>query len=166
MITKVWERALYVASLKDAAQLASANLMKIAAVLSLCPEQIEQRSPGIHYMRLPIADAQPISARQFEEILAALERGLQPGSLLVHCVAGFSRSPILASAWMDRRGDLGLEAALREIAAIRTIDPIHKGASGQTMKDANDDSPPAASPNGGRPRARSSVVEDCWLPPR
>lgn len=123
MITKVWAWALYVGSLKDAAQLASANPMKIAAVLSLCPEQIEQRSPSIHYMRLPIADAQPISARQFEEIMAAIERGLQRGGLLVHCVAGYSRSPILAAAWMDRRGSLGFEAALREIAEIRTIDP-------------------------------------------
>lgn len=123
MITKVWKRALYVGSLKDAAQLASANPMKIAAVLSLCPEQIEPRSPSIHYMRLPIADAQPISARQVEEIMAAIERGLQRGGLLVHCVAGYSRSPILASAWMDRRGCLGFEAALREIAEIRTIDP-------------------------------------------
>ena len=123
MMTRVWERAFYIGSLKDADQLASANPMKIAAVLSLCPEQIEQRSQSIHYVAVPIADAQPISALQFEEIMAAIEQGLQRGSLLLHCVAGFSRSPILAAAWMDTRGYLDFEAALREIAAVREIDP-------------------------------------------
>jgi len=124
MTTKVWKRALYIGSLKDAEQLASAHPVNIAAVLSLCPEEIERRNKNIHYMRVPIPDAQPISTRQFEEVMAAIERGLRRGNLLVHCAAGFSRSPILAAAWMHHCGYLNFEAALQEIGRLRpTIDP-------------------------------------------
>jgi protein-tyrosine phosphatase len=123
MITKVWKRALYIGSSKDAEQLASANPMQIATVLSLCPEQIERRIKTIHYMRVPIADSQPISAWQFEEIMVAIERGLQRGNLLIHCVAGFSRSPIMSAAWMDRCGYASIDKSLAEIAELRDIDP-------------------------------------------
>jgi atypical dual specificity phosphatase len=124
MITMVWKRELFIGSLNDAEHLASANPMKIAAVLSLCREQIERKSETIHYLRIPIADAQPISTRQFEEIMAAIEQGLGQGNLLIHCVAGFSRSPIMAAAWMHRCGYLNFEAALEEIGSLRpSIDP-------------------------------------------
>jgi protein-tyrosine phosphatase len=124
MMTRVWERELFIGSLTDAEQLASVNPKKIAAVLSLCPEEIGRKSETIHYLRIPIADAQPISTRQFDEIMAAIEQGLQRGHLLIHCVAGFSRSPIMAAAWMHRCGCLNFEAALQEIGRLRpTIDP-------------------------------------------
>jgi protein-tyrosine phosphatase len=123
MMTRVWDR-LYLGSLKDAEHLAAANTTAITAVLSLCSEEIMRRSRTIDYMHIPIADAQPISARQFEEIMAAIERGLQRGNLLIHCAAGFSRSPIVAAAWMHRCGYLNFEAALQEIADLRpSIDP-------------------------------------------
>lgn len=124
MMTRVWERAVFVGSLKDADDLATANPKMIAAVLSLCPEEIERKNQDIHYMRLSIPDAQPISTHQFGEIMAAFEHGLQRGNLLIHCAAGYSRSPILAAAWMHRNGYLNFEAALQQIARGRsTIDP-------------------------------------------
>ena len=124
MITRVWERTLYVGSLKDAEQLASANPMKIAAVLSLCSEEIERKNQSIDYMRVPIPDAQPMSTRQFSAIMAAIRQGLRRGNLLIHCAAGYSRSPIMAAAWMHRCGYFNFEAALEEIGRLRpTIDP-------------------------------------------
>ena len=123
MMTRVWERALYIGSSKDAEQLASANPMQIATVLSLCPEEIERKSETIRYPRIPIADAQPISTRQFEEIMAAIEQGLGRGNLLIYCVAGFSRSPIVAAAWMQRCGYASIDKSLAEIAELRDIDP-------------------------------------------
>jgi len=123
MTTKVWERKLFVGSLKDAEQLASANPMKIAAVLSLCSEEIERRNPSIRYMRVVIPDAQPIPKQQFKEIMGAIEDGLRRGNLLLHCAAGFSRSPIIAAAWMHRRGYDRVAAALAEMARLRDIDP-------------------------------------------
>jgi protein-tyrosine phosphatase len=97
--------------------------MQIATVLSLCPEEIEQRIKTIHYMRVPIADSQPISTRQFDEIMAAIEQGLQRGNLLIHCAAGFSPSPIMSAAWMDRCGYASIDKSLAEIAEVRDIDP-------------------------------------------
>lgn len=123
MMTRVWERALFLGSLKDAEQLSSVNPRKIAAVLSLCPEEIKRKSETIHYMRVPIADSQPISPRQFGEIMAAIEQALRRGNLLIHCGAGFSRSPIMAAAWMDRCGYASIDKSLAEIAELRDIDP-------------------------------------------
>jgi len=124
MISRVWERAVFIGSLKDAEELASVNPMKIAAVLSLCPEEIGQKNPRVRYTRFPIADSQPISKQQFEQIMSAIKQGLRRGNLLIHCAAGYSRSPILAAAWMHRCGYLDFEVALQEIARLRpTIDP-------------------------------------------
>jgi atypical dual specificity phosphatase len=124
MMTAVWQRALYVGSLKDAEQLGSTNPMKIASVLSLCSEEIERKNPTVHYTRVPITDAQPISAQEFDEIMSAIDQGLRRGNLVMHCAAGYSRSPIMAAAWMHRYGYLDFETALQEIARLRpTIDP-------------------------------------------
>ena len=123
MLTKV-SAGLYIGSLKDAEQLASANPVNIAAVLSLCPDEIQQKSKRVHYMRVSISDAQPISTPEFEEVMSAIEHGLRQGKLLIHCAAGYSRSPILAAAWMHRCGYLNFEAALKQIGRLRpTIDP-------------------------------------------
>ena len=123
MITRAWER-LYLGSLKDAERLAFNNSMGITAVISLCPEGSSPIPPGITYVKIPIADAHPISTEQFEEIMSAIEQGLHRGNLLMHCAAGFSRSPILAAAWMHRCGYLNFESALEEIGRLRpTIDP-------------------------------------------
>lgn len=124
MITKVWERALYVGSLKDAEQLGSANPMGITDILSLCPEEVLHRADNISYVSIPIADACPISARQFEAVMAAIAAHIRKGTVLLNCGAGMSRSAILAAAWMHRCGYLNFEAALQEIANLRpTIDP-------------------------------------------
>ena len=123
MITRVWER-LHLGSLKDAERLAFDNSMGITAVISLCPEEILPSAQGIAYVKIPIADAQPISTQQFDEIMESIEQGLRRGNLLIHCAAGFSRSPIVAAAWMHRCGYLNFEAALQEIGRLRpTIDP-------------------------------------------
>jgi protein-tyrosine phosphatase len=97
--------------------------MQIAAILSLCPEEIVRRIKTIHYMRVPVVDSQPISKQQFEEVMSAIEQGLQRGNLLIHCVAGFSRSPIVAAAWMNRYGYASIDESLAEIAKLRDIDP-------------------------------------------
>jgi protein-tyrosine phosphatase len=123
MMTRVWDR-LNVGSLKDAEQLASANPMGITTVVSLCPEEVLHRADNISYVSIPIADACPISARQFEAVMAAIAAHIRKGTVLLSCAAGMSRSPILAAAWLDRYGYLNFEAALQEIADLRpTIDP-------------------------------------------
>ena len=121
-MTKIWER-IYVGSLKDAEQLARSNPRRIATVVSLCKDQATQRAPKVIYMHIPIADARPISEQKFEDIMFAITLGLRQGNLLVHCLQGMNRSPIMIAAWMDRCGYAGIEQSLSEIAKLRDLAP-------------------------------------------
>ena len=121
-MTKIWER-LYLGNLKDAEQLARSNPQRITTVISLCREQAIHRSPKITYIHIPIPDSRPISAQRFEDVMYAMAIGLRRGNLLVHCLAGMSRSPILIAAWLHRCGYAGIDKALSEIAELRDIAP-------------------------------------------
>ena len=121
-MTQIWER-LFVGSLRDAELLARSNPRRIATVVSLCKDQATQRAPKLIYMHIPIADARPISEQTFEDIMFAITLGLRQGNLLVHCLQGMNRSPIIISAWMDRCGYAGIEKALSEIGKLRELAP-------------------------------------------
>ena len=121
-MTKIWER-LFLGSLKDAEQLARSNPQRITTVVSLCRQQAVHRTPKITYIHIPIPDARPISAQKFENIMYAMAIGLRRGNLLVHCLEGRNRSPILIAAWMHRCGYAGIDKALSELAALRDLAP-------------------------------------------
>jgi protein-tyrosine phosphatase len=119
-MTRIWER-LYLGSLKDAAQLAVENPYGITAVVSLCSQKVPRKAKGVSYTRIAIVDSGPISARQFDAVMAAIGQGVRHGKLLIHCVAGVNRSPIMAAAWLHRCGCLNLVAALLAITERRPI---------------------------------------------
>jgi hypothetical protein len=96
LITKVWER-LHIGGLEDGERLNSDNPAHITTVVSLCPEPLPQ-AQGIAYVRIPITDAQPISAEKFEKIMKTLTEQISSGTVLLVCAAGMSRSPIIAAA--------------------------------------------------------------------
>ena len=121
-MTKIWER-LFLGSLKDAEQLARSNPQRITTVVSLCRQQAVHRASKITYIHIPIPDARPISAQKFEDIMYAMAIGLRRGNLLVHCLEGMNRSPILVAAWLHRCGYAGIDKALSEIAALRDLAP-------------------------------------------
>lgn len=121
-MTKIWER-IYLGSVKDAELLARSNPERITTVVSLCQEQIVHRAPKITYFQIPIWDTRPISAQKFEDIMYAIAVGVRRGNLLVHCLAGKSRSPILVAAWLDRCGYAGIDNALSQIAELRDLAP-------------------------------------------
>jgi protein-tyrosine phosphatase len=122
-MTRIWER-LYLGSLNDAARLAAENPFGITAVLSLCSRKVPHKASRISYTRIPIAESRPISARKFEDVMGAISQGVRHGNLLIHCVGGMNRSPIMTAAWLHRCGCLNLVAALFEIDKRRpTIDP-------------------------------------------
>jgi atypical dual specificity phosphatase len=121
-VTRIWER-IYLGDLKDAQQLARSNKQRISTVISLCREQSVNKAPKITYIHIPIPDSRPISAQKFEDILFAIAIGVRRGNLLVHCLAGMNRSPILIAAWLHRCGYAGIDKALAEIADLRDIAP-------------------------------------------
>jgi len=53
----------------------------------------------------------------------AMAIGVRRGNLLVHCLEGMNRSPILIAAWLHRCGYAGIDKALSEIAALRELAP-------------------------------------------
>ena len=119
-ITKIWER-LYLGSLNDAAQLAGENPFGITAVVSLCSHKVPREAKGVSYARIVIAESSPISARQFDAVMAAIAQGVRHGKLLIHCAGGVNRSPIMAAAWLHRCGCLNLVEALLAIKERRPI---------------------------------------------
>lgn len=121
-VTRIWER-IYLGNVKDAELLARSNPQRIATVISLAREQTVSRVPTITYIHLAIPDSRPISAQKFEDIMFAMAIGVRRGNLLVHCLAGMSRSPILIAAWMQRCGYAGIDKALSEIAEQRELAP-------------------------------------------
>jgi protein-tyrosine phosphatase len=121
-VTTIWER-IYLGSLKDAERLGRSNPQRIATVVSLCREQAVRRAAKITYIHIPIADSGPISAQKFEDIMFAIAVGVRRGNLLVHCLQGMNRSPILIAAWLDRCGYAGIDKALAQIAELRDLAP-------------------------------------------
>lgn len=123
MITRIWHR-LSVGSLEDARRLASSNPSGIRTVLSLCPGEIAPRDDRIEYVQIPIGDSQPICPKQFDQIMAEIAKSVRRGPVLVHCLEGISRSPLMCAAWMHAVGYKHIDAALAEIADLRSaIDP-------------------------------------------
>jgi len=115
---------LFVGGIKDAAGLATDNSAGITAVISLCAEEVVPKRRDAKYVRIPIDDDRPISLPQFEAVMSAIAEHVRNGKVLLHCVGGMSRSPILAASWMHRCGYLHIESALLEIAELRpVIDP-------------------------------------------
>ncbi len=121
-MTRIWER-IYLGGLKDAELLARSNPQRIVTVVSLAREEAANRAPAITYIHIPIPDSRPISAQKFEDIMFAMAIGVRRGNLLVHCLAGMSRSPILIAAWLHRCGYAGIDKALSEIAELREVAP-------------------------------------------
>lgn len=120
MITRIWHR-LSVGSLEDARRLAPANPLGIKTVVSLCPGEVTRRDGRIEYVQTPIADSQPVCSKQFDQIMVTIARSVRQGAVLVHCLEGVSRSPLVCAAWMQRCGYASIDASLADIADLRPI---------------------------------------------
>jgi predicted protein tyrosine phosphatase len=112
MITKVWER-LYVGDSKAAERLAVENPLGINAIITLCPEPIRSKNPKINYIHIPMPDG-AVEPEILDSVVNAIAIQIRKGKLLLHCSAGFSRSPCMAAMW-------SFDEALNEIARLRSV---------------------------------------------
>ena len=119
-MTRIWER-LYIGSRDDAEGLYMSNPSSITTVVSLCEKCVLLRNPSINYVHIPIVDATPLGAGQFEAFINAVAGSICGGAVLLHCGAGMSRAPIMAATWMHCCGYKNIDAALEEIARLRPI---------------------------------------------
>ncbi len=119
-ITRVWER-LFLGSIADAEAIAKSNPHQITAVLTLCSQAPRGRAVDVEYVHFPITDDRPIPAGLLNTIFLALFKHIRSGRVLVHCVAGSSRSPIIVAAWMKIVGYKSIEECMSEIVRLRSI---------------------------------------------
>jgi protein-tyrosine phosphatase len=119
-MTQVWER-LFIGSLQDAEELATANPWDITTVITLCSEDVWPRAHDIKYLHYAISDQRPISQSMFVIIIEGIGGNIRRGKVLINCGAGMSRSPIIVAAWMQVVGYKFIEECLSEIARLRPI---------------------------------------------
>jgi protein-tyrosine phosphatase len=119
-MTRIWER-MFVGDRRDAEFLSKSNLFGITTVITLCDDEVLYRNPGINYIHIPISDSEPIAIGVFDSILDAIAENIRWGMVLIHCGSGWSRSPVIAAAWMHAVGYKNLDAALEEISASRPV---------------------------------------------
>ncbi|VDN86483.1 unnamed protein product, partial [Brugia pahangi] len=106
---------LYLGSQQDAMDSSLLSKYGIKYVINLsvnCPEPDILKQEG-HFMRIPISDTyQAKLLPHFEDAFKFLDKVCERGSVaLVHCLAGISRSPTLAIAYMMRRNNWTSEQA-------------------------------------------------------
>uniref|UniRef100_A0A0R3S6P6 protein-tyrosine-phosphatase n=1 Tax=Elaeophora elaphi TaxID=1147741 RepID=A0A0R3S6P6_9BILA len=114
---------LYLGSQQDAmdSKLLSKYGIKYVINLSVnCPEPDTLKQEG-HFMRIPVNDTyQAKLLPHFEDAFKFLDKVCERGSVaLVHCLAGISRSPTLAIAYMMRRNNWTSEQAYRYVKERR-----------------------------------------------
>ncbi|KAK6102923.1 Dual specificity phosphatase catalytic domain family protein [Brugia pahangi] len=114
---------LYLGSQQDAMDSSLLSKYGIKYVINLsvnCPEPDILKQEG-HFMRIPISDTyQAKLLPHFEDAFKFLDKVCERGSVaLVHCLAGISRSPTLAIAYMMRRNNWTSEQAYRYVKERR-----------------------------------------------
>ncbi len=119
-MTQVWER-FYLGCSDDAERLPKSNPKRITTVVTLCEEAVVMRARHVNYLHIPIADARVIPVAKLDTILDAISENIRWGKVLLHCGAGMSRAPIMAASWMHVVGYKNVDAALEEIAGLRSI---------------------------------------------
>ena len=118
IVTQVWQR-LFVGGIGDA----ESNPIEITTVVTLCRKRLKKGAPRVNYFYFPLRNTLPIPVRRFDAIVNDLWEAIRWENVLVHSLAGASRSPIIAAAWMHAVGYKKIDAALAEIGKMRRIEP-------------------------------------------
>lgn len=97
---------------------------RIDAVLSFAP--IERPMPVARQLSLHLQDRVALPAEVIEEAVAFLREQVSRGRrVLVHCEMGMSRSPAIVACYLHEEHGLDIDAALRQIRAVRPAADPH-----------------------------------------
>ncbi len=110
---------LAVASLEAAWDLQKLIRHGIRAIVDASNRDGNPRYPGIGYHEVRIADPDERLPQFLPGVMAFIDEARRRGPVLLHCVAGVSRSPALAICYLHERHGLSLPAALTYVRSRR-----------------------------------------------
>jgi len=119
-MTKVFER-LYVGDADDADRLAVTNPDGITAVVNVNTDVIHHWRDGIIYVYFPLHEDERIHPHRFERMMITISQLIRAGTVLVHCGAGSSRSPVVVAVYMHVVGYKNFDDALSELRSLRPV---------------------------------------------
>ena len=119
-MTKVFER-LYLSDVHDADRLSVYNPLAITAVVNVSMETNQHRRDEIKYVHFPWDESERIPPRRFEQVIIAISQLVRLGNVLIHCVAGSSRSPVIVALYMHVVGYKNFDDALSELRDLRSV---------------------------------------------
>jgi atypical dual specificity phosphatase len=119
-MTRVFER-LYLGDARDADNLAVVNPSGITGVVNVCTETNQERREGIKYAHHPLDEYEWILPRRFELIMTGIGKLVRGGTVLIHCAAGSSRSPVVVALYMHVVGYKNFDEALSELRSLRPV---------------------------------------------
>ncbi|KAH7104920.1 protein-tyrosine phosphatase-like protein [Auriculariales sp. MPI-PUGE-AT-0066] len=110
--------------LGPASAASSAGLLASKSITHVLSVGAKPSSPveGVHYARISLNDTPESSiVKVCDEASTIIDAALasRNGAILVHCSAGISRSPMVVTAYLMRKHDMTLKAALRQILQVR-----------------------------------------------
>jgi len=122
-MTKVFER-LYVGDVRDADRLAITNPSGITSAVNVSTEVNHHWQEGITYVYSCLDEPERLDPRRFERIMMTIRDLVRAGTVLVHCVEGSSRSPVIVAVYMHLVGYKNFDDALSELRSLRpVVDP-------------------------------------------
>jgi protein-tyrosine phosphatase len=118
---------LWLGSQVNAADLVEANPNGIEVVINVATDCVYKKNPNIQYIDIPFNDGHEIPEAEFRACMKALtETHAQGKKVLVHCVAGISRSATIVASyllgkWAGKMYIASIDQAVDYIRLIRTI---------------------------------------------
>lgn len=112
-------RDLAVGSLVPASDLEALTRHSIRAIVDASNREGNPRFPGIAYHEVPIDDPDERLTAFLPSVVAFIDEVRRRGPVLLHCVAGISRSPALALCYLHERCGLSLAAAFDHVRSRR-----------------------------------------------
>lgn len=95
---------------------------RIGGLLSICmnkvPHEVSQQMNHYQHIYLEDAESENIS-RYFDQTFHFIEKARQNGNILVHCMAGISRSATILAAYLMKKNNLTAREAIQALERKR-----------------------------------------------